>query len=305
MSSGPPPDIVDTAASDKDLDTDHLQKCARIWLEGLLKESLDPDKTLLEVLQDGEILLRVARGLKTAKASGPEAARASYAKKGANSRSSQKLSYLAYNNVEYFLNFCREVGLNDIHLFSPSDLVESKDVRRVCVCLRMLSSKVKDAVAVSFEDVESLQKMRRRPSTKVGDILETFQPRRPTEDAAVSEPPAKANGVSSRRDSLSGTSRLPDSDSSKANRSDDLGFPLWAPVAAGLLAVVGIFLARRAGKKKPAKTPLPLSEYEIQKGDTLIHISGRVGKAHWEDLVKLNPTIENPDLIYPKDKLKL
>jgi nucleoid-associated protein YgaU len=48
-----------------------------------------------------------------------------------------------------------------------------------------------------------------------------------------------------------------------------------------------------------------LSEYEIQRGDTLIHISERVGKPHWEDLVKMNPTIRNPDLIYPKEKLKL
>lgn len=46
---------------------------------------------------------------------------------------------------------------------------------------------------MSFEDVESLQKMRRRPSTKVGDILETFQPRRPTEDAAVGESLAKVS----------------------------------------------------------------------------------------------------------------
>lgn len=54
-----------------------------------------------------------------------------------------------------FAQFCREVGLNDIHLFSPSDLVEGKDVRRVCVCLRTLSSRVKDAVVrPAISDVE-------------------------------------------------------------------------------------------------------------------------------------------------------
>jgi hypothetical protein len=48
------------------------------------------------------------------------------------------------------MQFCREVGVNDINLFSASDLVEGKDARRVCLCLRILSYKVRDVVVSSL-----------------------------------------------------------------------------------------------------------------------------------------------------------
>lgn len=45
--------------------------------------------------------------------------------------------------------------------------------------------------------------------------------------------------------------------------------------------------------------------YEVKEGDTLSTISKKVGKKNWDELVRLNPTISNPDLIYPSERLKL
>lgn len=38
---------------------------------------------------------------------------------------------------------CKILGLNGIDLFSPSDVVEKKNIRKVCICLRALSNKAR------------------------------------------------------------------------------------------------------------------------------------------------------------------
>lgn len=45
--------------------------------------------------------------------------------------------------------------------------------------------------------------------------------------------------------------------------------------------------------------------YEVKEGDTLSKISKQVGKKGWDELVRLNPSISDPDLIYPSERLKL
>ncbi|KAL0449892.1 UNVERIFIED_CONTAM: protein OPAQUE10 [Sesamum latifolium] len=49
--------------------------------------------------------------------------------------------YRPYSNVDSFLKICKILGLSGIDLFSPSDVVEKKNVRKVCICLRALSKK--------------------------------------------------------------------------------------------------------------------------------------------------------------------
>ncbi|CAI7773080.1 unnamed protein product [Closterium sp. NIES-54] len=48
----------------------------------------------------------------------------------------------ACTNVERFLKVCRRVGLRDVSLFTSPDLVDGRDVRRVCLCLRTLSKRL-------------------------------------------------------------------------------------------------------------------------------------------------------------------
>lgn len=43
----------------------------------------------------------------------------------------------------FFFQICQIMGLTGIDLFSPSDVVERRDTRRVCMCIRSLSIKAR------------------------------------------------------------------------------------------------------------------------------------------------------------------
>ncbi|XP_010247321.1 PREDICTED: uncharacterized protein LOC104590375 isoform X1 [Nelumbo nucifera] len=51
--------------------------------------------------------------------------------------------YTHYSKVDSFLKICQILGLTSIDLFSPSDVVEKRDTRRVCLCIRSLSKKAR------------------------------------------------------------------------------------------------------------------------------------------------------------------
>ncbi|XP_020677466.1 protein OPAQUE10 isoform X2 [Dendrobium catenatum] len=51
--------------------------------------------------------------------------------------------YMPYPKVDSFLKICQILGLTGIDLFSPSDVVEKRDIRRVCMCIRSLSKKAR------------------------------------------------------------------------------------------------------------------------------------------------------------------
>jgi hypothetical protein len=38
---------------------------------------------------------------------------------------------------------CQKLGLAGVDLFSPSEVVEKKDIRKVCLCIRALSRKAR------------------------------------------------------------------------------------------------------------------------------------------------------------------
>jgi len=45
--------------------------------------------------------------------------------------------------------------------------------------------------------------------------------------------------------------------------------------------------------------------YNVKEGDNLTKIAKRHGKQSWREIAVQNPSIDNPDLIYPGDRLKL
>ncbi|KAK6150812.1 hypothetical protein DH2020_015744 [Rehmannia glutinosa] len=51
--------------------------------------------------------------------------------------------YRPYSNVDSFIKTCKILGLSGIDLFSPSDVVEKRDIRKVCICIRALSKKAR------------------------------------------------------------------------------------------------------------------------------------------------------------------
>ncbi len=152
------------SVSFRDSDVEFLQTQAREWLEAMLGEKLEQEgRTLAEILANGAILYRVSQLMKELirtklgnnknnnniapsdilHSPGSSKMLASpdiVVSKG--NKNSQK--YLPYSYVEAFLKVSKDmVGLLDVDLFNPSDAVDMKDIRRVCVCLRRLSKKAR------------------------------------------------------------------------------------------------------------------------------------------------------------------
>eukprot|EP00250_Pteridium_aquilinum_P016838 c23316_g2_i2 orf=136-1638(+) len=131
----------------RETDGEFLKQQARIWLEAVLGERFDKETSLADVLVDGEILLRVStviRNLlrKHADADGePVSPKSMFPEASFYGKHSGK--YLPYSNVDSFLKVCQKLGLTGVDLFSPPDVVEKKDIRRVCSCIRALSKKAR------------------------------------------------------------------------------------------------------------------------------------------------------------------
>ncbi|XP_038984754.1 uncharacterized protein LOC103715266 isoform X2 [Phoenix dactylifera] len=131
-------------SSFRELDDVFLQTQARIWLAEVLHIRFDEEMAIAELLADGELLFQVSKivwkmllkkypELKHSKVYIYE--RTSFGKSGRK--------YMPYPKVDSFLKICQILGLTSIDLFSPSDVVEKRDVRRVCMCIRSLSKKAR------------------------------------------------------------------------------------------------------------------------------------------------------------------
>lgn len=135
---------VNNSSSFRELDDVFLQSQARIWLGEVLRTRFDEEVSISDLLSDGELLFEVSKELwnmllvkymelknfkgrmfipvDTRKSSG---------------------RYRPYSNVDSFLKVCKVLGLSGVDLFSPSDVVEKKDTRKVCICIRSLSMKAR------------------------------------------------------------------------------------------------------------------------------------------------------------------
>ncbi|MFS7890290.1 putative CH domain superfamily protein [Helianthus anomalus] len=148
---------VDNSSSSptfRELDDVFLQSQARIWLGEVLRTRFDEQISIGDLLSDGELLFEVSKALwnmlllkymelKNYKARMfvPVDTRKSIGR------------YRPYANVDSFLKasykklvtvfVCKVMGLSGVDLFSPSDVVEKKNTRKVCVCIRSLSTKAR------------------------------------------------------------------------------------------------------------------------------------------------------------------
>lgn len=126
------------------MDVEFLQTQAKIWIEQVLGKRFDDEDTVVDLLADGEILFKVSKIISElmrrrfgAKIDSPDTfpEETAFAKHGGK--------YLPYSNVDAFLKVCQKLGLTGIDLFSPPDVVEKRDIRRVCLCIRALSKKAR------------------------------------------------------------------------------------------------------------------------------------------------------------------
>lgn len=137
------PEAHSTNSAFRESDIEFLRASAREWLEAVLEEDLDKHTSLEDLLADGTLLYRVSQHIKEDhKFPGHvETVSSISALSSPSYERKSSLKYQPYASVEAFLNVCKEVGLRDVDVFNPSDAVDKKDIRRVCVCLRRLSKK--------------------------------------------------------------------------------------------------------------------------------------------------------------------
>ncbi|KAK1423768.1 hypothetical protein QVD17_19076 [Tagetes erecta] len=135
---------VDDSPSFRDLDDFFLQSQARIWLGEVLHTRFDEQISICDLLADGELLFEVSKALWNMlliKYIELKSNRSCMFVPVDTRKSSGR--YRPYSNVDSFLKVCKVMGLSGVDLFSPSDVVEKKDTRKVCVCIRSLSTKAR------------------------------------------------------------------------------------------------------------------------------------------------------------------
>ncbi|BBN06511.1 hypothetical protein MPTK1_3g21780 [Marchantia polymorpha subsp. ruderalis] len=167
---------VETNVHFREHDIEFLQKRTKLWLQAVLGERFDDQRSLAELIADGNLLYRVAKYVikdVTGKSPGPEAfSPKAFSEAAIQGKNSGK--YLPYSNVDTFLKMCRTVGLSDVDLFTPPDAVEGKDMRRVCVAIRALARRAR-AQHIRVPDFDDVNRPLPMPKEKVGEIREHLQ----------------------------------------------------------------------------------------------------------------------------------
>ncbi|EHA8590797.1 hypothetical protein COCNU_scaffold024428G000010 [Cocos nucifera] len=131
-------------SSFRELDDVFLQTQARIWLAEVLHIRFNEEMAIAELLADGELLFQVSKIVwKMLLKKYPELKHSKVYIYERTSFGKSDRKYMPYPKVDSFLKVCQILGLTSIDLFSPSDVVEKRDIRRVCMCIRSLSKKAR------------------------------------------------------------------------------------------------------------------------------------------------------------------
>ncbi|CAN6303873.1 unnamed protein product [Urochloa humidicola] len=136
-------DEASSASTFRELDDAFLQKQTKIWLGEVLHLRFDEDVLVADLLADGELLFQVSKVIwKRLLKKNREQLKQSKVyiyERLSFGRSNGK--YMPYSKVDSFLKICQILGLAGIDLFTPSDVVEKRNVRKVCICIRSVSKK--------------------------------------------------------------------------------------------------------------------------------------------------------------------
>eukprot|EP00270_Netrium_digitus_P009036 TRINITY_DN2733_c0_g1_i3.p1 TRINITY_DN2733_c0_g1~~TRINITY_DN2733_c0_g1_i3.p1 ORF type:complete len:279 (+),score=72.58 TRINITY_DN2733_c0_g1_i3:240-1076(+) len=277
-------------ASDSYTRGDELQARTRQWLESTLQEKLPANQQLSQILKDGELLLRLSKLFMDwmSKLTGGKPRVVTNVKKEADSGTKGKWA-VAYNNVDIFLQVCRDMGLTDMDLCSLPDVVEERNIKRACLCIRALALRAKGVhfPVKEFEESAGVSRIR------AGGLVENAR------RGLLSKAANGADWRTPNRPSGPKSKSAPSKDKEVAKKG-----PPWLLFFAGVLlsAVAAGAAAVLLQNKKPSKLR---QSYEIKEGDTLSEISRKLGKNTWQELVHQNPDISNPDLIFPSSRILL
>ncbi|GAB4855321.1 hypothetical protein Ancab_023940 [Ancistrocladus abbreviatus] len=131
-------------SSFRELDDAFLQTQTRIWLGEVLQTRFDEQMNVSDLLADGKLLYQVSEvigKMLLTTCMDTDDIKVFEWKSVASSKSTRR--YMPYFNVAAFLRICKVLGLDGIDLFTPSDVVEKRDTRKVCMCIRSLSKKAR------------------------------------------------------------------------------------------------------------------------------------------------------------------
>ncbi|GAB2287468.1 hypothetical protein Dimus_021845 [Dionaea muscipula] len=128
----------------RELDDAFLQTQTRIWLGEVLQTRFAEQTSISDLLADGQLLFQVSeviqRMLITTSMDISHLKRLAW-QSLPSSKSTGR--YMPYFNVASFLRVCQILGLAGIDLFTPSDVVEKRNTRKVCMCIRLFSKKAR------------------------------------------------------------------------------------------------------------------------------------------------------------------
>ncbi|RDX82648.1 Protein OPAQUE10, partial [Mucuna pruriens] len=152
----------------RELDDAFLQTQTRIWLGEVLQIRLDEELIISELLADGELLFQVSKvvwKLLLAKHMKLRHIKAYKIQPFASKKNIAR--YRPYSNVDSFLKICKILGLTGVDLFSPSDVVDRRNTRRVCMCIRSFSKKSR-SMNINVPDFDIVTCMVAMPKDLVG-----------------------------------------------------------------------------------------------------------------------------------------
>lgn len=162
-------------SSFRELDDAFLQTQTRIWLGEVLQIRLDDQLIISELLADGELLFEVSKVMWKLLLEKHMELRhiKSYKSHPFASRRNSGM-YRPYSNVDSFLKICKILGLTGVDLFTPSDVVERKNTRRVCICIRSFSKKSR-SININVPDFDIVTCMVAMPKDMVRCIRRSIE----------------------------------------------------------------------------------------------------------------------------------
>ncbi|WOL02807.1 hypothetical protein Cni_G11526 [Canna indica] len=174
------PDVVRVSEASpestfRELDDVFLQTQTRIWLGEVLHIRFDEQIPIADLLADGELLFQVSKVVwKMLLKKDVELKNSNLFIYERTSFSKSDGRYMPYPKVDSFLKICQILGLTGIDLFSPSDVVEKRDIRRVCMCIRYLSKKAMSR-NLSVPDFDIVTYTIAMPTDMVGGLRRSLE----------------------------------------------------------------------------------------------------------------------------------
>ncbi|GER49671.1 calponin-2 [Striga asiatica] len=207
-------------SSFRELDEVFLQTQTRIWLGEVLCTRFEEELNLSDLLQDGEILFDVSKvvwNLLLVKCMELRHLKHKYGPFGSRKSSGR---YRPYSNVDSFIKICKIMGLGGIDLFSPSDVVEKRNIRKVCICIRALSMKARSK-QLSVPDFDMVVYSVTMPKNMVDIIRKSLESSQCTVSSSSSYSSRNVSQTKAKQKKFQPPSNEGDDDYSSSDESDE------------------------------------------------------------------------------------